>query len=89
MPKRKTAAKKKRIGKKKRRKKKKQKLPMRKHRNLYGLNMVELVTEMFRRQLPGPGARRYQFKPNAPTRAQRRTFQPYQPYGPPADGVFF
>ena len=62
---------------------------MRKHRNLYGLNMVELVTEMFRRQLPGPGASRYQFKPRAPTRAQRRTFQPYQPYGPPADGVFF
>jgi hypothetical protein len=78
-----------RSGKKKRRAKKKQKLTMRKHRNLYGLNMVELVTEMFRRQLPGPGASRYQFKPRAPTRAQRRTFQPYQPYGPPADGVFF
>ena len=64
MPKRKTATKKKRIGK---RAKKKQKLTMRKHRNLYGLNMVELVTEMFRRKLPGPGLKRYQFKPNAPT----------------------
>ena len=87
MPKRKTAVKK---GKKKKRAKKRApKLTMARHRNLYGLNMVELVTEMFRRQLPGPGASRYQFKPNAPTRAQRRTFQPYQPYGPPADGVFF
>jgi hypothetical protein len=26
--------------------------------------MVELVTEMFRRQLPGPGAKRYRFKPS-------------------------
>ena len=51
---------------------------MARHRNLYGLNMVELVTEMFRRQLPGPGLKRYQFKPfkpNAPARAQRRTFR--------------
>jgi hypothetical protein len=37
--------------------------------------MVELVTEMFRRQLPGPGLKRYQFKPHAPPRAQRRTFR--------------
>ena len=72
MPKRKTKS---LIGKKKRRTKKKQKLTMARHRNLYGLNMVELVTEMFRRQLPGPGLKRYQFKPNAPARAQRRTFR--------------
>ena len=69
MPKR---TKKKRIGK---RAKKKPKLTMARHRNLYGLNMVELVSEMFRRQLPGPGLKRYQFKPNAPARAQRRTFR--------------
>ena len=79
MPKR---TKKKRIGK---RAKKKQKLTMRKHRNLYGLKMVELVTEMLRRQLPGTGLKRYQYKPNAPARAQRRTFQP----GPPVFGAFF
>ena len=78
MPKR---TKKKQIGKKKqkkggkRAKKRAPKLTMARHRNLYGLNMVELVTEMFRRQLPGPGLKRYQFKPfkpNAPARAQRR-----------------
>ena len=72
MPKR---AKKKRIGKRAKGPKKKPKLTMARHRNLYGLNMVELVTEMFRRQLPGPGLKRYQFKPNAPARAQRRTFR--------------
>jgi len=60
---------------KSKRAKKKPKLTMARHRNLYGLNMVELVTEMFRRQLPGPGLKRYQFKPNAPARAQRRTFR--------------
>jgi hypothetical protein len=71
MPKR---TKKKRIG-KRRAKKRAPKLTMARHRNLYGLNMVELVTEMFRRQLPGPGLKRYQFKPHAPPRAQRRTFR--------------
>ena len=45
--------------------------------DLHGLNIVELMTELMRRKVPKPGLRRYEFKPLAPQRAQRRTFRPF------------
>ena len=45
--------------------------------DLHGLNIIELMTELMRRKVPKPGLRRYEFKPLAPRRAQRRTFRPF------------
>ena len=50
---------------------------MAKHTSLHGLNVIELMTELMRRKVPKPGQRRYEFKPMAPQRAQRRTFRTF------------